>query len=363
MNFTFSEEQSDLRDAVRSFLEDRGIAYARRMWDDERGFEDDVWRQIVDLGWTGLLVPEANGGLGLGMVDLAVVLEEMGRFVFPGPYLSSVVLATLAARHLGLDDRLESLATGTTRGTIALEELGHGDPVERVRTRAARRGGQWRLTGLKPVVVDGSTADWCLVAARTEYGLGTFVIEAPQAERVPTWDETRKVGRLELDDRPAEPVGPEGDQTHIWRRVADDGAVALCAETLGAMEQAHEIAVEYAKSRVQFGRPIAKFQVIRHKAVDMLHRIELTRVGTHFAAWASDVDDPARAEAAAMAKGYTGEAGNSVCADSIQIHGGVGFTWDCDAHLFYRRCKQNDLMLGYQGWQRERLTHLVLASA
>lgn len=376
MNFAFSEEQVALRDAVRAFLVDRGVAYARRMWDDDAGFEEGVWRQMVELGWAGLLVPEARGGLGLGLVDLVVVLEEMGQFAFPGPYLSSAVLATLAARQLALDDRLESLATGTTRGTIALEELGHGDPVDRVRTRAVRRGGQWRLTGLKPVVLDGATADWCIVAARTEQGLGSFVIEAPAAARVPTWDETRKTGRLELDGRPAEPVGPVGpggDHTPLWRRIADDGAVALCAEMLGAMEQAHEIAVEYAKQRVQFGRPIARFQAIRHKAVDMLHRIELARVGTHFAAWASDVDTASplegaararvRAEAAAMAKGYTGEAGNVVCAESIQIHGGVGFTWDCDAHLFYRRCKQNDLMLGYQGWQRDRLADLVLASA
>lgn len=363
MNFTFSEQQDDLRAAVRSFLDDRGVAYARRMWDDERGFDDATWAQLVDLGWTGLLVPEEDSGLGLGMVDLVVVLEEMGRVVFPGPFLGSSVLATLAARHLGLHDRLASLATGTTRGTIALEELGHGDPVQRVRTRAVRRSGQWKLTGLKPVVIDGGTADWCLVAARTEHGLGSFVVEAPQAERVPTWDETRKVARLELHDRPAEPVGPEGDQTAAWRRVADDGAVALCAEMLGAMEQAHEVAVEYAKHRVQFGRPIARFQAIRHKAVDMLHRIELARVGTHYAAWASDVDDPMRAEATAMAKGYAGEASGFVCAESIQIHGGVGFTWDCDAHLFYRRCKQNDLMLGSHGWQRERLTDLVLVPA
>lgn len=361
MNFTFSEEQEGLRDAVGSFMADRGIAEARAMWDEESGFDDATWSQIVDLGWTGLLIPEAHGGLGLGAVDAAVVLEQMGRVVFPGPFLSSAILATNAARRLGLADRLESLAAGTTRGTIAIEEKGTGCTVDRVRTRAVRKSGQWRLTGLKAIVLDGNSADWCLVAARTEHGLGTFVIEAPEATAVPTWDQTRKVSRLELDGRAAEPVGPEGDHTMIWRRIVDDGAVALCAETLGAMQGAYDVAVEYAKNRVQFGRPIAKFQVIRHKAVDMLHRIELSRVGTHYAAWASDVDDAARAEATAMAKGYCAEAGNFVCAESIQIHGGVGFTWDCDAHLFYRRCKQNDLMLGFQSWQRRRLGELVLS--
>lgn len=363
MEFAFSEEQEQLRASVRSFLDDRGMAYVRQMVEDERGFTDDVWRQMVDLGWTGLLVPEAQGGLGLGLVDLTVVLEEMGRRAFPGPFLSSAVMATTAARHFTLSDRLESLAAGSTRGTVALDELGHGDPVDRVRTRAVRKSGRWTLHGLKPVVLDGATADWCLVAARTEAGLGTFVIESPGAEAVPTWDETRKVARLSLDGRPAEPVGPDGDHTALWRNIADDVTVALCAEMVGAMEGAYEAAVEYAKHRVQFGRPIARFQVIKHKAVDMLHRVELSRVGTHYAAWASDVEAPVRAEAVAMAKGYVAEAGNFVCAESIQIHGGVGFTWDCDAHLFAKRCKQNDLMLGYQGWQRERLAGLVLEPA
>jgi alkylation response protein AidB-like acyl-CoA dehydrogenase len=361
MEFTFSDEQHALRDTVRGFLEQRSpMTHVRDMVEDERGFTDELWDELVALGWTGLLVPEAAGGLGLGLVDLAVVMEEMGRGAFAGPYFSSAVMATLAADRLGLDDRLGSLASGTTRGTVALEELGHGDPVERVRARASRKSGRWRVTGLKPLVPDGHTADWALVVARTPSGIGTFLLEAPRGEPVPVWDGTRKMARLDLRDVPAEPVGPDGDQTALWRRIADDAAVALCAEMVGAAEQAWHLAVEYAKARVQFGRPIATFQVIKHKAVDMLHRLELARVGTHYAAWASDVDDGVRAEATAMAKAYVAEAANFVCAEAIQIHGGVGFTWDCDAHLFYRKAKQDDLLLGYQGWQRQRLADLVL---
>jgi alkylation response protein AidB-like acyl-CoA dehydrogenase len=333
------------------------------MLDDANGCTDEVWQRLVELGWTGVLVPEAQGGLGLGLVDLVVLMEEMGRTLFPGPYLSSAVFATLAARALGLDDRLASLASGATRGTVALDEEGHGDVVERVRTRASRKTGQWLLTGEKPVVLDGHTADWVLVVARTQEGLGSFLIEAPRGELVPTWDLTRKVARLDLHDTPAEPVGPEGDQTEIWRRVVDDTCVALCAELVGSMETTHDLAVEYAKVRVQFDRPIATFQVIKHKAADMLHRIELSRVGTHYAAWASDTNDPVRAEAAAMAKAYVPESANYVAAESIQIHGGVGFTWDCDAHLHYRRAKQNDLLLGYHGIHRERVADLVLGAA
>jgi len=361
MEFTFSDEQDQLRGAVRAFLDGQAPgSYMRAMLDDPRGVTDDVWRQVVELGWTGVLIPESAGGLGLGLVDLVVILEEMGRSLFPAPFLSSAVLATLASRALGLEDRLSSLAVGATRGTVALDEEGHGDVVDRVRTRASRKTGRWLLTGEKPVVVDGHTADWVLVVARTQVGLGTFVIEAPKAELVPTWDLTRKVARLVLDGTPAEPVGPEDDHTAIWRRVVDDACVALCAELVGSMEAAHDLAVEYAKVRVQFDRPIATFQVIKHKAADMLHRIELSRVGTHYAAWASDVDDPVRAEAAAMAKAYVPESANYVAGESIQIHGGVGFTWDCDAHLHYRRAKQNDLLLGYHGVHRERLADLVL---
>ena len=364
MEFTFSDDQEALRDSVRSFLTaESPPSYVREQWEGETGISDDVWGKVVDLGWTGLLVPEDHGGLGLGLVDLLVVQEEMGRACFPGPYFSSAVFATLAALRLGLDDQLASLAAGTTRGTVALDEMGHGDPVDRVRTRASRKSGRWRLNGTKPIVLDGHTADWALVAARTQEGLGTFLVEAPGGELAPSWDLGRKVAHVEFEDTPAERVGPDGDHTALWRRIADDANVALCAELVGGMEQANHLAVEYAKVRVQFGRPIATFQVIKHKTVDMLHRTELARVGTHYAAWASDADDPVRAEAAAMAKGYAPEAAVFVTGECIQVHGGVGFTWDCDAHLHYRRAKQNDLLLGYQGWARERLADLVLTPA
>jgi alkylation response protein AidB-like acyl-CoA dehydrogenase len=362
VEFTFSPEQDALRDAVRSFLAAEAPgAYVHAMADDRRGFTDEIWERMAAMGWPGLLVPEQHGGLGLGLVDMAVVMEEMGRVPFPGPYFSSAVLATLAARRLGADDRLEGLASGALRGTVALEEAGHGDPVGRVRTRARRKGADWVLTGHKPLVLDGHTADWAIVAARTEEGLGSFVLEGPRGEAVPTMDPTRKAARIVLDEEPAEPIGPRRDHTAVWRRVVDDAAVALAAELVGATEAALGEATEYAKARVQFDRPIATFQVIRHKAVDMLQRLELARVGTHYAAWASDAEDESREHAAAMAKGFAGEAAVFVSGEDIQIHGGVGFTWDCHAHFFFKRAKMNDAMLGYQGWQRRRLADLVLS--
>ncbi|MEE3326800.1 MAG: acyl-CoA dehydrogenase family protein, partial [Myxococcota bacterium] len=318
MDFTFSEEQEALRDSVRDFLSaESPPAYWRSMLEDEKGFTPEVWSKLAELGWTGLLVPEAYGGLGMGLVDLVVVMEEMGRVPFPGPFFSSAVFTTLAARALELEDQLRGLAAGEVRGCVALEENGHGDVVGRIRARASRKSGRWRLSGQKSVVMDGHTADFALVAARTQAGMGTFLIENPQARLIPSWDGTRKLASLELDDTPAEPIGPDGDHSEIWRRVVDDTCIALCAELIGACERSSDLAVEYAKERVQFGRPIATFQVIKHKTVDMLHKLELARVGTHYAAWASDTNDPLREEATAMAKAFVPEAANFITGESI----------------------------------------------
>lgn len=363
MEFTFSPDQDALRDAVRAFLRaEADRTYVRAMVDDERGVTPAVWEQLVALGWTGLLVPGDQGGLGLGIVDAVVVQEEMGRALFPGPWCSSAALATLAARRLGLDERLTALAAGTERGTVALEEAGHGDPVERVRARAAGRGSRWHLDGVKPLVMDGHTADWVLVPARTRDGLQTFLVERAAATPVANLDITRKFARVALDATPAELVGPPGDHEDLWRRVADDGAVLLAAELVGVSEAALALALDYAQTREVFGRPLSKFQVTRHKAVDMLHKVELARVGVHYAAWASDADAPDRESAAAMAKAYAAEAANFVTAECIQVHGGVGYTWECDAHLYLRRAKVNDLLLGNQSWQRDRVADLYFAA-
>jgi len=364
VDFTFSPEQEEMRSAVRSFLaKETGGAYVREMIEDPRGFSDRWWEQVSDLGWSGLLVPEEHGGTGLGMIDLVVLQEEMGRLPLPGPFFSSSVAATLAALRLGAADLLDRLGRDRQRGTVAVEEGGAGDPLASVATTASpAAGGGWTLSGHKPLVLDGHTADWALVAARSEEGLGAFLVEEPGGQPVPSLDVTRKVARLELDGRPARRVGPAGDQGAIWARVVDDIGIALCAETVGAAERALDLAIEYSKVRVQFDRPIATFQAIKHKIVDMLHQLELARVGTHWAAWASAVEDPLREESAAMCKGFVAEAANMITAESIQVHGGVGFTWDVDCHLLFRRVKQNDVLFGGQSWQRRRLADLILAT-
>jgi alkylation response protein AidB-like acyl-CoA dehydrogenase len=366
VDFTFSADQEGLRDAVRAFMvAEAPKEYVRRMAEhDDTGITPEVWRKIVDLGWPGMLVPEQQGGLGLGIVAAVVVQEEMGRAVFPGPFFSSAIVATLAARALGLDDRLAALAAGTERGTAAIDEAGHGDPIERTRVRASGRGSRYRLDGVKPIVMDGLSADWALVPARTREGLQSFLVERPAqyGAAAASLDITRKFARLEFDNTRALLVGPPGDHGAIWRRVTDDGAVLLAAELIGVSEAANALALDYAQVREAFGKPLSKFQVTRHKAVDMMREIEIARVAVHYAAWASDVDSPEREITAAGAKAQAATAANYVTAECIQIHGGVGYTWENDSHVYLRRAKVDDLLLGAHGWQLERVADEYFAA-
>jgi alkylation response protein AidB-like acyl-CoA dehydrogenase len=306
------------------------------------------------------------------MLEATIVCEEAGHLPLPGPWLSSAVAGTLTAAALGDAEVLRALALGTVRATLALEETGTRDPLDAVATAAVAdpalgSGLTHRLTGAKPVVLDGHSADVLYVVAHEDGDLATFAVQQGASgcttQLVPNLDVTRKVARVQLDGAPARRVGPPGDQRRVLRPVVDDLAVALCAESVGCCERALELATDYAKARVQFGRPIATFQAIRHKLVDMLHQLELARVATHHAAWACATLEPGapeRTAAAAMAKGFVAEAATMITGQSIQVHGGVGFTWDVDCHLLFRRVKANDVLFGRQAWQRQRLADLVI---
>ncbi len=373
MDFTFDDEQVALRDVARQACE-REVdgTRLREMADDPLGFTDELWRSLVDLGWTGMLVPEAQGGSGAGLLETCIVLEQMGRIPMPGPFLSSSVLATLAARALGADDLLSGLADGSRRGTVALTEMGHGDPLGTVRTRARRKGSDWVVSGHKPLVLDGQSAAWIVVVARTEEGVRSFLLDRPgegtsgaaggeaALEPVPTLDPTRKAARLVLDEARVVPLGPAGGQASLWRRVLDDVAVALASELTGVADRALEEATEYAKQRVVFDRPVATYQVVKHRLVDMFHALEMSRVGAQYAAWASDAEDPGRERAAAMAASYAAETAVHATGDNIQTHGGVGFTWANDAHFLYKRAKQDEILLGGAGFERQRLARMLV---
>ncbi len=368
MDFTYDDEQLALQEVARTALErECGPDVLRQLADDEAGITPPLWSTLVELGWTGLLVPEDSGGTGTGVLEMCIVLEQMGRIPLPGPFFSSAVAATLAARALGATELLSELAAGSRRGTVAILEQGHGEPLGTVRTRARRKAAQWVLSGDKPAVIDGHTADWAIVVARSEEGVRSYLLESPAltgaAELVPSLDPTRKLARLVLDETPVVPLGPPGNHAGLWQRVLDDIAVGLAAETVGAADRALGEAIGYTSERVVFDKPVATYQTIRHRLVEMFQQVEMARAGVQFAAWASDTEAPEREQAAAMAVSYGADAGVRVTGEDIQMHGGVGFTWANDAHFLFKRVKQNELLFGGAGPQRRRLASIFVESA
>ncbi len=364
MDFTYDDEQLALQEVARGALErECGPQVLRELAEEPAGITPALWSTLVDLGWTGLLVPEESGGTGAGLLETCIVLEQMGRIPLPGPFFSSSVAAVLAARALGATELLADLASGARRGTVALGEQGHGEPVGTVRTRARRKGNHWVVSGEKPLVMDGHTADWAIVVARSEEGVRSYLLESPGGELVPSLDPTRKLARLELAETPVTPLGPPGNHLGLWRRVQDDIAVGLAAETVGAADRALAEAIAYTSERIVFDKPVATYQTVRHRLVEMFQQVEMARAGFQFAAWASDTESPERAQSAAMASSYAADAGVRVTGDDIQLHGGVGFTWANDAHFLFKRVKQNEVLFGGAGAQRHRLASLFVESA
>jgi alkylation response protein AidB-like acyl-CoA dehydrogenase len=364
VDFTYDTEQLALQDVARTALErECPPEVLRQLAEDPAGITPSLWDTLVEAGWTGLLVPDVSGGAGAGLLEMCIVAEQMGRIPLPGPFFSSAVAATLAARALGAPELLGDLAAGTRRGTVALGEQGHGDPLSTVRTRARRKAAGWVLNGIKPSVVDGHTADWAIVVARSEEGVRSYLLESPRAALVPSLDPTRKIARLVLDDTPVVPLGPGGSHAALWHRVQDDMAVVLAAETVGAADRALAEAISYTSERIVFDRPVATYQTVRHRLVEMFQQLEMARAGVQFAAWASDTEAPERERAAAMAASYAAEAGVRVTGDDIQLHGGVGFTWANVAHFLFKRVKQNEVLFGGSAQERHRLASILIDTA
>jgi len=376
MDFGFSEEQEMLRNMSRDFLANEcPSTYVREMMDDERGFTDAFWRKMAELGWMGLALPEAHGGSGLSFVDLIVVLEEMGRVVAPGPFFSTVVLGGTALLEAGSDAQqqefLPKLATGDLRVTLAnLEPSGRWD-ADGITLSATEKGGGWVLSGTKLFVPDALCADLLIVVGRQpgssgESGLGLFLVDAKAAgvsiTPLKTMDQTRKLAEVSFADVavPAERVlGDVGAGWALLERISDRGKVGLCAEMCGGAEKVLEMSVEYAKVREQFGKPIGSFQAIQHKCANMLVEVESSKSVTYYAAWAvaNDVDEAPLA--AAMAKAYCSDAYRHSAGEGIQIHGGIGFTWEHDMHLYFKRAKSSEVTFGDATWNRERVAQLI----
>ncbi|HYW25802.1 MAG TPA: acyl-CoA dehydrogenase family protein [Terriglobales bacterium] len=369
VRLAFSEEQEELRRSVRRFLEDRSpMAEVRRLMETEEGWDRAVWRAMAEqVGLQGIHVPEAFGGAGLGQVELGIVLEELGRGLACVPYFSTVALAinTLLASgdERAQQDLLPRLASGEATGTLAVLEPSGSWDLEALSARARREGDGWVVDGTKAFVVDGHTADVLLVAARTPEGLGIFAVEGGAAgvERVPVpqLDQTRKLARVELSGAPAVPVGDEGGAGTWLPRALDLAATALAMEQVGGAQRCLDMTVEYAKVRHQFGKPIGSFQAVKHRCADMLLRVESARAAAYYAAWAAAEEAEELPAVASLARAYCSEAYSWVAGETIQVHGGIGFTWEHDAHLYFKRAKASELLLGDPAHHRELMLRRI----
>jgi alkylation response protein AidB-like acyl-CoA dehydrogenase len=369
MNFAFSEEQEELRKTVRSFLETKSPeSEVRRLMDTEEGYDPAVWRQMGEqMGLQGLAIPEEFGGSGYSYIELGVVLEEMGRALLCAPYFSTVVLAanTLlqSADDAAKKDYLPGIASGDTIATLAYTEPSGKWDESGISAEAKQDGDTWKISGTKMFVLDGHVADLIIVAARTPAGVSLFAVEgdAPGLTRtaLSTMDQTRKQAKLELAETPARLIGTDGAGWTVLSSVLDLVAVGLAAEQVGGAQKVLEMAVEYAKVRVQFGRPIGSFQAIKHKCADMLLEVESAKSAAYYGMWCASEMNDELPSVASLAKAYCSEAYFHAAAENIQIHGGIGFTWEHPAHLYFKRAKSSELLFGDPTYHRELLAQRI----
>jgi alkylation response protein AidB-like acyl-CoA dehydrogenase len=369
MNFAFSDEQEELRSAVRRFLAEKSPeTEVRRLMDTTEGYDPAVWSQMADqLGLQSLTIPEEYGGSGFSYVELVVVLEEMGAALLCAPYFSTVALAANAVLTSGDESAkkylLPGLASGETIGTLALTEDNGRWDLDAVGLQASSSGDGWVLNGHKMFVIDGHVADLIVAVARTGEGLSLFGVKSDAdgltRTALPTMDQTRKQARLEFSDTPGWLIGTEGGAAPGLSKTLDLAAVALAAEQVGGAQRCLDSSVEYAKTRIQFGRPIGSFQAIKHKCADMLLEVESAKSAAYYAGWAAAEDSDELPVVASLAKSYCSEAYFHAAAENIQIHGGIGFTWEHDAHLYFKRAKSSELLFGDPAYHRELLAQRI----
>ncbi len=369
MNFAFTEEQEELRKTVRQFLDAKSPeAAVREQMETEAGFDAAVWSQMGEqMGLQGLIVPEEFGGSGYSYVELGIVLEEMGRALLCAPFFSTVVLAANTLIHSGDDAakkaHLPGIAAGETIATLAFTEPSGKWDEAGITMQASGSGTDWTLTGTKMFVLDGHTANLIIVAARTPGGVSLFTVagDAAGLTRTPlsTMDQTRKQAKLEFAGTPATLLGAEGQGWDVLNTVLDLAAVGLAAEQVGGAQKVLEMAVEYAKVRVQFGRPIGSFQAIKHKCADMLLEVESAKSAAYYGMWCAAEMNDELPSVASLAKAYCSEAYFHATAENIQIHGGIGFTWEHPAHLYFKRAKSSELLFGDPTYHRELLAQRI----
>ncbi|HEY8154947.1 MAG TPA: acyl-CoA dehydrogenase family protein [Myxococcota bacterium] len=377
MRFAFTEEQEALRATARAFLaEHSGSEQVRSAMRSDLGFAPELWKQIsTELGWPAVCVPEAYGGLGLGAVELAALLEAMGESLLCAPFFSSLCLGANALRVAGSDaqqsELLPAIAEGRALATLAAFEPDKSWSAAGIEAEARREGGDYLLSGRKRFVLDGHCADLLIVAARREgsregEGISLFAVpsglKGVERRALATLDQTRRLAEIELHDvrvPVSARLGDEGSGAAALERIRDLAAIALAAEQVGGAQRCLDLAVAHAKTRVQFGRPIGSFQAIQHKCADMMLRVESARSAAYYAACVAAEDGEDLARVASLAKVYCSEAYFQCAADSLQVHGGVGFTWEYDVQLHLKRAKWAEAFLGDPAWHRERVARLI----
>lgn len=369
MNFAFTEEQEELRKTVRAFLDAKSPESAvREQMETANGVDPAVWNQMGEqMGLQGLHIPEEFGGSGFTQIELGIVLEEMGRALLCAPFFSTVVLAGNTLLHSGDNAAkakyLPGIASGETVATLASTEPSGKWDETGITMEAKGSGSDWKLSGTKMFVIDGHTANLVIVAARTSKGVSLFAVDGNAKgltrTALSTMDQTRKQAKLEFTDVAAELIGVEGKGWDVLSTVFDLAAVALAAEQVGGAQKVLEMAVEYAKVRVQFGRPIGSFQAIKHKCADMLLEVESAKSAAYYGMWCASEMNDELPSVASLAKAYCSEAYFHAAAENIQIHGGIGFTWEHPAHLYFKRAKSSELLFGDPTYHRELLAQRI----
>jgi alkylation response protein AidB-like acyl-CoA dehydrogenase len=368
VDFAFSEEQEMLRRSTRDFLaKECGSKVVRKVMESPDAYDPALWKKIAGLGWTSLGIPEQYGGAG-SFLDLIVVLEECGRALLPGPFFATMGLAVPALIEAGTEAQkkevLGAIAEGKARATLAMTEPSGRWDATGVTLAAKPVGGGWRLDGVKLFVPDAEGADYTVVAARTrgegEEGISLFLVKGRpkgmSVTQLQTLDMTRRWSEVRFDGVQLDADALMGAADKGWaplKRALEWATAALCAEMVGGAQKVLEDSTEYAKTRHQFGKPIGIYQAVSHKLADMLVLSESGRSATYYAAWAVEADAPDRSLASSMAKAYVSDAYRKVAGDGIQVHGGIGFTWEHDMHLYFKRAKASEVTLGDATYHRE----------
>ena len=369
MNFDFSEEQEMLRQEVRKLLDEQcPMKEVRRLGESPEAHSPALWKQLGELGWLGLVLPEEYGGAGLQWIDLAVLLEEAGRGLFPSP-LTSCTLAAAAILASGSDEqkraKLPAIAEGSLIGSVALAEQSGVFGAEGIELRGERRGDEWVLSGVKCFVTDPAVADFFVVGFRAGSGLALAIVEADapgvSAQSFPMMDTTKRLGNLSLENVrvPGDAIlGEAGGAKLDLVQLFDRGAVAVTAEVLGAAEAALDLTVGYAKQRIQFGSPIGRFQGVKHPLAEMFVQVESAKSLLYYAAWAIDSQPENVSGAVSRAKAYASDAFVRIGVDGVQLHGTLAYTDEYDMQLYLKRSKWAAPMFGDSDYHYDRLLHL-----